>query len=539
MGKRNTKAKRSLGSLPKGLVRRNGGVVDPGNPFEITARQKRPKHQVHNRPLSKPKSTKHALESLQRRQTHLRASFQSSNKVNQFVDRRIGQYDPAMTQDDQMLARLVKERTRQSKKSNKFRLDEGDADDGDGDDGGGVLSLTHKGRTLDPNKSEALYSDDDDDDGDRGNLEAVDTELHFGGSGMGGSSSGGGQYTQVNPYGRQTPDASDLAAVYGQRKTELDDLIARRKAIKAEKMASKETQVDSFERMDEEFGTLSELLKYRKNEVRPKIPPKPTEEDEEMKEWNLSVREMMIKPKRRATDRIKTPEELAKEEAERLHQLETRRLARMNGDFDEDDFSDIFIGGGAKKRKSFSREKRKERQQKHRNPEELSDSEDEKEDDDGLEMRFTADGIRYFDKDGNMVEKRDQGNEESDDSGDDDDGDDESDAIADKDENGDDDHNYDEPLSEGMRVLGHYRIEEQYNGQGEWFEGEIAKVHPHKDGTFKYDVQYDDGDFEENMIQENVRPIKTSHQKNEQGAKEEKSDDQLQVKQKLAQEKAR
>jgi len=42
-----------------------------------------------------------------------------------------------------------------------------------------------------------------------------------------------------------------------------------------------------------------------------------------------------------ATDRTKTSEEIAKEESEHLHELETRRLARMNGDFDDEDLSDI------------------------------------------------------------------------------------------------------------------------------------------------------------------------------------------------------
>ena len=146
MGKRNHKAKRALSSLPKGLVRRNGGG-DPGNPFEMTARFKRPKHIVHNRPVSKPKSTKHALESLQRRQKTLRSNLKDSKKANTFVDRRIGQYDASMSQDDRMLARLVKERTRQSKKSSKYRLDDDDDNEG---------FLTHKGKKLDPNKSEFL-----------------------------------------------------------------------------------------------------------------------------------------------------------------------------------------------------------------------------------------------------------------------------------------------------------------------------------------------------------------------------------------------
>lgn len=454
MGKRNHKAKRTLSSLPKGLVRRNGGG-DPGNPFEMTARFKRPKHEVHNRPVSKPKSTKHALENLQRRQKTLRSNLKDSKKANTFIDRRIGQFDADMSQDDRMLARLVKERTRQSRKSSKFRLEDDDDND---------AILTHKGKTLDPNQSEVMYSDDEDEHG--GNLEAVDTELHFGGSGL--SSMG-----SSNPYGHSTPKGTDLSQLYGQtRKSELDDLIARRKAMKAEKMEKKETQIDSFEKMDETFGELSELLRYRKNEKRPLIPPKPTKEDIEMNEWNSEIRLMMSKPKRRATDRTKTPEEIAKEEAERLHELETRRLARMNGDFEEDDFSDISVGGDTRKKKP---------KRQHRNPDELSDSDDDENDDPkNFEVKFTAEGEQI-----------------------------EEDGVDDSESGGDDSDSEDEdyhPLSEETRVRGNYRAAEQFDGRVNWYEGKIIKVYE-CNGVLTYDIEYDDGDIEKNVIPKNVRPV--------------------------------
>eukprot|EP00536_Pseudo-nitzschia_multiseries_P012066 jgi/Psemu1/260290/estExt_Genewise1Plus.C_4410036 len=496
MGKRNHKAKRTLSSLPKGLVRRGGkgggggngnGGNDPGNPFEMTARFKRPKHEVHNRPVSKPKSTKHALESLQRRQNTLRSNLKDSKKANTFVDRRIGQYDAGMSEEDKMLARLVKERTRQSSRSSKFRLD-------DDDDDIGNTILTHKGKKLDPSKSEALYSDDED---DGGNLEAVDTELHFGGSGMASS----------NPYGNSMASGTDLSQLYGQtRKTELDDLIARRKARKAEKMQAKETQVDTFEKMDETFGELSGLLKYRKNEKRPLIPPKPTKEDKEMNEWNSEIRQMMAKPKRQATDRTKTPEEIAKEEAERLHELETRRMARMNGDFEEDDFSDISVSEGKKKKKKSKR--------KQLNPDELSDS-DESDTEKATEVRFTADGT-YIEP-------------EEDDS--DSDG-------SDSDSEDEEDDNEGHPLSEGDRIRGNYRAAEQFEGRENWFEGKITKVHESSSGAVTYDVEYDDGDTEENMIPKNVRPV----EKSKKPEKKETKDDEAkieQMKRKLAKEKAR
>jgi nucleolar protein 14 len=555
MGKRNNKAKRSLSSLPNGLVQRKSSSTkkvggggggsrmgfDPNsNPFEMTAKQKRPKHVVHNRPIAKPKTTKHALESLQRRQSQLRSTIHSSKKANQLIDRRIGQYDPTMTQEDQMLARLVKERTRQSQRVAKFRLDD---DDNDGD---GVNLLTHKGKKLDPTKSEAIYSDDEE---DGGNLEAVDTELHFGGVGL--------SSTTDNPYGRTGPSGTDLSQLYGQtRKTELDDLIVRRKAMKAERMETRENQVDTFEKMDEQFGELSALLRYRKNEKRPMIPLKPSKEDQEMNEWNLEMREMMGRPKRQATDRTKTPEEIAKDEAERLHQLETRRLARMNGDFDEDDFSDISVDnnkGKSRRSKKLSNEKKKKKTsgQRERNPDEVSDSEDDNDEEgDGVQMMFTSDGLKYFDKDGNVVDKplqpesKEKGGQHSD-SDIDDSNDDDSDSHAEDDDDEDDSNNDNEnaaiePLTIGSRVRGNYRAEEQYGGQEAWYEGKIIKVQKNKkDGSITYDVEYDDGDLEEGMPPQNVRPVeKTSVEKVKESDKQ-RSETELSLKRKKAKDKAR
>lgn len=493
-----------MGSLPKGLVHKKGSSMtkgDPGNPFELTARMKRPKLLVHNRPVSKPKSTKHALESLQRRQNQLKTTLKSSKKANVMVDRRIGEYDSAMSASDQMLARLVKERSRQSQRSLKFRLDDNDDDDNE--------LLTHKGQRLDPNKAVDLYSDDEDDD--NGNLEAIDTELHFGGAGMREAS---------DPYGSGSMKDA-LSEVYGQRKTELDDLIARRKTIKAEKMRTKESQVETVEKLDEDFGEFANLLLFRKDQPRPKVQPEPTEEDKEMNEWHMEMKQMMLKPKGRATDRTKTPEEIAKEEAERLHKLETRRLARMNGDFEEDELSDISLDGAGKPKKKKSRR----RQDHTRSPEELSDSEDEDAEKDNLEARFTADGLKYFDKDGNVVEKTVEEEEDSEDEDDDE-------------QNGKDLPQH--PLSKGTRVQGNYRIAEQFDGREAWYEGEITKVHILADGSIRYDVEYLDGDFEEDMLPENVRPIEKSQDAtSSSGAKDTSLDKELQMKRKKAREKAR
>jgi nucleolar protein 14 len=542
MGKqKNSKAKRSLSSLPKGLVQRKGAKSSFAdiNPFELTSRQKKPKHDVHNRPVSKAKNnTKHTLESLQRRQTQLRSTLKSSKKANVFIDNRIGQYDPTMSRDDQMLARLVKERSRQSQRISKFKLDDDD-DNGNGGADDKRSFLTHKGKPMDPNKmSEAIYSDDEDDD--NGNLAAVDTELHFGGGGI-------SSEQQADPYGgaSSAANALDLANVYGHRKTELDDLIHRRRILKAEKMQTKEAQEDTVEKMDEAFGELSQLLQFRKNEKAPVIRPKPTEEEIGMKEWNLEMKQIMMKPKRAAaTDRTKTPEEIAKEESERLHEMETRRLARMNGDFEQDDLDDISMDGNKKKSKSSKKQQQQQRKKEkrdQRNPEELSDSDDEPETPEH-EAVFTADGLVYVDKDGKVVKKV------GDDDDDDDDAEEEEKNENTSDENdsdissSDQDDNEDAttiPLEVGARVKGNYRVGEQFDGQESWYDAVITKVNTEPDGTVTYDVDYDDNDFEENMIPKNVRAVEKSPEEQEKGLQKKEEEDMLKLKRKKARDKAR
>ena len=237
----------------------------------------------------------------------------------------------------------------------------------------------------------------------------------------------------------------------------------------------------------------------------------------------LSYKGYLFERKVKATDRTKTPEEIAKEEADRLHELETRRLARMHGDFDKDDLSDISddeVGTKRGKRRTKT-DKKNSKRERGLNPEELSDSDDEKDDD--KEVRFTADGLVYLDKDGKVVGKvgEEQGSSNEHEDGDesqssedessagDDLGksDDEASAAGSSEEERDDENNAPTQLSEGTRVQGNYHASEQYGGKANWYNGVITAVRSDSQGNTIYDVTYDDGDFEEGMIEDNIRPL--------------------------------
>ena len=215
----------------------------------------------------------------------------------------------------------------------------------------------------------------------------------------------------------------------------------------------------------------------------------------------------------------------------------------MAGDFlSEDEFSDVSDdddeNGGKKKRRKYDKKrgggKEKKKKRDYSNPEEMSDSDDEddKKKKDELEVQFTADGLMYVDKDGKVVgkvgdekeeeEESDGEEEETSSDGDDDESeasdnhlgasDDEASAANASDSEDEDNDNASSPpieLKKGMAVQGNYHATEQYMGKANWYNGTITAVHKKK-GVLKYDVTYEDGDFEDNIVANNVRPMPKS-----------------------------
>lgn len=239
-----------------------------------------------------------------------------------------------------------------------------------------------------------------------------------------------------------------------------------------------------------------------------------------------------------ASDRTKKPEEIAKEEAERLHELETKRLARMNGDFDNDDLSDVSEDEDdqpkRKKRKKIQDKKKKDKNRVRGDDELDTESEDE----DETTMKFTSEGLMHLDKHGNTIpDKQEEGSSE----------DNKSDAESEEGEteteesdvelggSGDDASNQEddsdgdefiededapEILSKGMKIRGNYHAAEQYEAHATWYPGVISKVYTDERGNTLYDVAYDDGDIEDGMTRENLKFVgKSKDQKEEEQKK--------------------
>lgn len=281
------------------------------NPFEKQGTGKK-KHDVFNRRVKGEgrNVAKARSEAIDRRKRTLLVDYQASKKVNSFEDKRFGEADPALPLDEKMWARYQKEITRSSRsgRNTAFNLD----DDEDGDEGGGLDLLTHRGKLLGAGGGTYEGSDNEE---DGGNLDAeIVDRLHFGGGKGNGADNGH----------------------YGERKTHkeiMDEIIMKSKTHKAEKAKAKDEQEDVREKLDADFGDFLGLLDRRPtkadgNKDRPKLD-----------DFDKITRELGFEARAQASDRTKTPEEIAKVERERLEELEKKRLARMRGENSDDEDS--------------------------------------------------------------------------------------------------------------------------------------------------------------------------------------------------------
>lgn len=219
----------------------------------------------------------------------------------------------------------------------------------------------------------------------------------------------------------------------------------------------------------------------------------------------------------KATDRTKTQEEIAKEESERLHELETRRLARMSGDFDNDDFSDVSDDEDDKRKRKGK--KAAKNVKIARNPDELDSDEEDMSPE--LETRFTADGIVYVDREGNVVKKAEDDDETPPDSSEEEDSDDpgnsDDDASVDSDDGlseGEESDLEGVVLDVGTKIKGKYLANQQVDGKEKFYKGTVKKVTEDESGNTLYELEYDDGDIETNVKPENVRRQKASKDEN-------------------------
>ncbi|KAI9710268.1 MAG: nucleolar complex protein 14 [Bogoriella megaspora] len=329
-------------------VQRNAaleGIRENFNPFEIKAATRPRKFEVTtNQPgknrngkvvLGRPGVTKSVGEEARRRM--LLPEMQRRNRVGGIVDRRIGENDPTMTPEERALQRFTREK--QKKKGSLFDLEGADDEE----------QLTHMGQSL---SFSGAGGQDDFDEGDSGLSSGEES----------GSDMGGILRKRKREDGESDADAGSIEQeeIPERKKSKaevMQEVIAKSKLHKYERQQAKEEDDILREQLDK---GLPDVLAELKGKISQKAVPAPapkqipanseiamnpqraammngaTREQVE-KQYDEQLRQMAQDRRAAPTERTKTEEEKAVEEAARLKELEAQRLRRMKGDKAESD----------------------------------------------------------------------------------------------------------------------------------------------------------------------------------------------------------
>ena len=286
------------------------------NPFEI--RFIKEKHSVVNRKIKtdvgKPGISR--AKAIQKRKDTLLQEYKRKDKTNVFVDKRIGEKDTELSAEDKMIARFAAERVNQGKKQGSiFNLGEEE-------------TLTHFGKSLaDIERYDDPKSDDEDD-----------------GTGYPGRKKLGAAYVEEAHFGGfLTKSDADYASGKGNtRKDWIEEMIADSKKRKAEKSKDLAEAEEMTHDLDEKW---KKLAQDSKSSIAGKIysGKKKEDEDTEKDDYNILMRELMFQSTKRAKaqERLKTDEEIIKDDKEKLEKLEAERSRRMKGEAISDEKDDV------------------------------------------------------------------------------------------------------------------------------------------------------------------------------------------------------
>ncbi|XP_026995912.2 nucleolar protein 14 [Tachysurus fulvidraco] len=288
------------------------------NPFEVKINKKKfdvlgrkSKHDVGLPGVSRSKAHN------KRKQTLLK-EFRMKNKANSFVDRRFGEYDKKMAPEDKILKRFAMERQRSQLKKDMFNLNDEE-------------ELTHYGQSLAEMEKFTDRVDSESDSEEKGLLSAEITASHFGG--------GGGLLRKKTSEEEEAKNKS--------RQELIEELILKSKQEKRERQTQKEETHELTEKLDQEWKSIQNLLARKTAREREEEKEKP-----KLDEYDMMVRELGFEMKAQPSEKLKTAEEIAREERERLQKLEADRRRRMEGELEEnpkhthmsaDDLNDGFI----------------------------------------------------------------------------------------------------------------------------------------------------------------------------------------------------
>jgi nucleolar protein 14 len=315
------------------------GIRKRFNPFEIQQSARKDKFDVtSNKPVKKigasmPGVTKSLGE--EKRRATLLKEMQSRSKVGGILDRRFGENNPKMTPEQRASERFARQSERKLKKNSIFALDDEDEEE---------MQLTHGGRSLafgienahdDFGEAEVEATGDDGDDRPR-------KRKHL---------------SEEEDSQDESADAGDGLPERKKSKQEvMKEVIAKSKLHKYERQQAKEDDDDLRAELDRGLPEFYEALQNHPLPTKQPQTRGTLSEDSRMnpdraallkgkdkdadQEYNERVRQMAMDVRSKPADRTKTEEEKATEEAERLKDLERKRLKRMRGEPESSDEED-------------------------------------------------------------------------------------------------------------------------------------------------------------------------------------------------------
>ncbi|KAL9086191.1 MAG: hypothetical protein Q9165_007256 [Trypethelium subeluteriae] len=289
--------------------------------------------------LGRPGVSKSAGEEARRRM--LLPEMQRRNRVGGIVDRRIGESDPSMTPEERALQRFAREK--QKRKGNVFDLEDAEEEE---------ELLTHGGRTLSFENGQAAK--DDFDEGDSGLSDRPESDDETGGilrkrkrGDESNEERGGSEEDEEQPDRKKT------------KAEVMKEVIAKSKLYKYERQQAKEDDDNLREQLDQGLPDILAELRGRISQKPSSAPPAPEAPNREItmnperaamlngasrkeveKRYDEQLKQMAQDKRAAPTERTKTEEERAAEEAARLKELEEQRLRRMRGEQARDDEDD-------------------------------------------------------------------------------------------------------------------------------------------------------------------------------------------------------
>nr|CAD7201302.1 unnamed protein product [Timema douglasi] len=265
------------------------------NPFEVHVNKQ--KFNILGRKSKSDKGLPGVARSkaIKKRKATLLQEYRVKGKSNKFLDMRIGEKNHAMTPEDRIMARFTAERMKSHKKKSVFNMDDEEI-------------LTHHGQSLNEIENFDDPRSDEEDIEESGKLDARFVgDAHFGGGML-----------------KKTSDDGAIS-----RKNLIEQLIAESKKRKVEKQRAREQTLDLTEKLDTDWKDLLPIVSASKKSS------KDTQESFKPDPYDTVMRELKFEARGKPSDRLKTEDEIAKEEKERLEKLEAERQDRMKGFTDE------------------------------------------------------------------------------------------------------------------------------------------------------------------------------------------------------------